>query len=280
MLCDGLRIAFNTLAEKTFQLSFEHWYQDGYWTESNLPYTLFDGNTAVANVSVNRMELLWQGKQRHYIQLGTVMTDPAYRNRGLARFLMREVLQDWESRCDGMFLFANESVLDFYPRFGFQMQAEYEFRAAVENPAGSARRLNLSLPQDRELLERRYAATNPYSALQVICNFGLLMFYCGSFLKDCVYYEPTSDAIVIAEQEGKVLHCLDAFCNAGMALSEVIRLAAPPGTESVVLGFPPMDASPYQAEPVAKGSDALFVLQNKENPFAQQKLRFPELAHT
>lgn len=32
MLCDGLRIAFNTLAEKTFQLSFEHWYQDGYWT--------------------------------------------------------------------------------------------------------------------------------------------------------------------------------------------------------------------------------------------------------
>lgn len=208
------------------------------------------------------------------------MTDPDYRSQGLARFLMREVLREWGSRCDGMFLFANESVLDFYPKFGFQMQTEYRYRAAVENPAGSARRLNLSLPQDRELLERRYTETNPYSALQVIRNFGLLMFYCGSFLKDCVYYEPSSDAVVIAKQEGKVLHCLDVFCNAGMALDEVIRLAAPPGTESVVLGFTPTDASPYQAEPVAKGNDALFVLQNKENPFAQQKLRFPELAHT
>lgn len=39
------RRAFDALASQVFGLSFEDWYAAGYWTASNLPYTLFDGDT-------------------------------------------------------------------------------------------------------------------------------------------------------------------------------------------------------------------------------------------
>ena len=52
------RQSFDALARQVFGLSFEGWYQSGYWTESNLPYTLLSQETALANVSVNRLEAL------------------------------------------------------------------------------------------------------------------------------------------------------------------------------------------------------------------------------
>ncbi|KTD10605.1 hypothetical protein Lgra_1571 [Legionella gratiana] len=50
------RAAFNHLAVKTFDLSFGEWYQSSYWRDKYIPYTLFDGEHAIANVSVNIMD--------------------------------------------------------------------------------------------------------------------------------------------------------------------------------------------------------------------------------
>ena len=49
----------------------------------------------VANASVNVMDFIWQERTEKYIQIGTVMTDPACRGRGLARRLIEEILSDW-----------------------------------------------------------------------------------------------------------------------------------------------------------------------------------------
>ena len=38
------RKAFNELAIQVFQLSFESWYENGYWTDAYIPYTLMDGD--------------------------------------------------------------------------------------------------------------------------------------------------------------------------------------------------------------------------------------------
>lgn len=56
-----VRNAFNALAVQTFQLSFESWYENGYWSQSYLPYTLMDGGTAAANISVNLMKTQGNG---------------------------------------------------------------------------------------------------------------------------------------------------------------------------------------------------------------------------
>ena len=85
---DALRGAYNALTERTFGFSFEAWYRMGYWGDFHVPYALFDGGRAVANVSVNRMEVLFDGAVRQCFQLGTVMTDPACRRRGYARRLV------------------------------------------------------------------------------------------------------------------------------------------------------------------------------------------------
>lgn len=57
-----VRNAFNALAMQTFQLSFEGWYENGCWSQRYQPYTLMDGGTAAANVSVNLMKTRWNGQ--------------------------------------------------------------------------------------------------------------------------------------------------------------------------------------------------------------------------
>ena len=90
------RNAFNNLAKIIFPISFEEWFQSGYWNEKYIPYTLFDEDKAVANISVNIMDFSVFGEQKRFIQIGAVMTDENYRNNGLSRFLMEKVL-DLES---------------------------------------------------------------------------------------------------------------------------------------------------------------------------------------
>ena len=106
---DNRRKAFNQLVAKTFPCSFEPWYEGRYWNDKYIPYTLFDGENAVANVSVNKMNFVVMGEPKFYIQIGTVMTDDAYKNQGLSRFLMEYVLVEWETRCDLVYLYANKT---------------------------------------------------------------------------------------------------------------------------------------------------------------------------
>ena len=87
----ALRSSFNRLAEKTFDLNFDNWYQNGYWKENYIPYAAVREGQVIANVSVNPMTFSENGILHHYIQLGTVMTDSAFRSQGLCRLLMEAV---------------------------------------------------------------------------------------------------------------------------------------------------------------------------------------------
>ncbi len=44
-----------------------------------------------------------------------------------------KIMQEYEDRTDGMFLYANDSVLAFYPKFGFYEKAEYQYSRPVQN---------------------------------------------------------------------------------------------------------------------------------------------------
>lgn len=43
------------------------------------------------------------------------MTHPDYRNQGLAAKLLNHIIGKYEKEYDYIYLFANETVLDFYP---------------------------------------------------------------------------------------------------------------------------------------------------------------------
>ena len=123
---DTLRGSFDRLARRTFDLTFEDWYQNGFWGDDYIPYSVVIDGAVAANVSVNRTNFVLDGETKRFIQLGTVMTDERYRNRGLIRRLMTEIDRDFAGQADGVYLFANDSVLDFYPKFGFRWAAETE----------------------------------------------------------------------------------------------------------------------------------------------------------
>lgn len=225
-----LRESFFALARRVFGLSFEEWHRAGWWTDRYVPYTMvYRDGSAAANVSVNRIDTVWRGEALRLVQLGTVMTAPAHRGKGLARSLMEAVLDDWGRTCDGVYLYANGTVLEFYPKFGFVPAREHvctlplPARGAAPAEGGFAR-LDMDTQAGRALLLRCYERSNPFSALPMLDNPGLLMFYCSGFLKDCVYYSSAYDLACVATEEDGVFTCCDFF---GTAAARWNRQCAP-----------------------------------------------------
>lgn len=274
-----VRRSFDKLAQKTFDLSFEDWYQNGYWTEKYIPYVLLDGERVVSNVSVSIVDTVWQNEKKRYVQLGTIMTDSEYRGQGLSRLLMEQVLEEWKDKCDAIYLFANDTVLDFYPKFGFVKADEYQCQISIASQNKAVRKLDMSSAADRELLLEKYKESNPFSTLPMVDNVGLLMFYCTQFMKDDIYYLEDYDAVVIAMQEGGNLICFDIFCDGNHEMDDVLAVVASDDTTNVVLGFSPKSITNCQVTLFQEEDTTLFVLANKENIFAVNQVMFPLLSH-
>lgn len=273
------RHAFASLAGQIFGLPIEQWHQNGDWGEDYIPYVLFDGPRAVANVAVNRMEFLWRGRRRRYIQLGTVMTDPAYRGRGLARWLMEAVLREWTGACDTLYLFANDSVLDFYPKFGFVQAQEQQAVLPLQRAGGETRGLHMENAADRTLLLEYFGRPSVFSAFPMAGNPGLLLFTASFFLRDCFFLCPQVGAVVVAEHAEGALLCHDIFGGEGHTLEEVLACAALPGEKEARLGFTPQTPGAGKFIPYQEEDTTLFLLKGKENLFAQGPLLFPLLSH-
>jgi len=206
------RAAFNTLAKNIFGISFEEWFQAGYWNEKYIPYTLFDGDKAIANASVNIMDFSTFGESKRYIQVGTVMTDPNYRNKRLSRFLMEKILDDWNDKCDFIYLFANSTVLNFYPKMGYTQVKEHEyFKKMIPSTRSKFEKLDMEIKYNRDKLYDYVKNTKIFSKLAMNENADLVMFYCITIFKNCVYYSPSLDVIVIAKINDRQLHILDVF---------------------------------------------------------------------
>lgn len=107
---DKLRGSFNELAKKVYHIDFADWYDNGFWGEEYIPYSLVDGESIIANVSVKLMDFKMDGIDKNYIQIGTVMTDERYRRLGLIRYLMDKIIHEYKGKVDGIYLFANDTV--------------------------------------------------------------------------------------------------------------------------------------------------------------------------
>lgn len=274
----SIRQSFNDLAKETFGLSFEKWYQDGYWQDKYIPHVLIHNNKVVANVSVNIIDTSLQGKLKRYIQIGTVMTDSEYRKKGLAHILMDKVLQEWKEKCDAIYLFANDSVLDFYPKFGFIKEVEYQYSKEVAPTIGKIRKLDMTNDIDIKLLKNYYKKSNPFSMLPMLNNYGLLMFYCSSFMKDCIYYLEDIDAVVIVEYDKEATTCFDIYCDENKSMDEILSVIIKEDCKNIVFGFTPNDTSDCIIKTFEEDDRTLFVLESKENIFAKYKLMLPLLS--
>lgn len=277
----NLRISFNNLAQKIFGIDFEEWYKEGYWGNGYITYSLLDGDIVVANVSVSIMDFLILGEKKRYIQIGTVMTESEYRGRGLCKTLMENILKEWEDKCDLIYLFANDSVLEFYPKFGFVKTSEYQCSKKVnkKNKSSNIIKIDVSNKKHRELLQNIVSNTVSFSKISMLDSTSLVMFYCISFMKDSIYFIEDYNAIIIANFEESKLYLQDVFSTKEVKLDIIIEEIITDETKEVILGFTPNEDICVDVKLFKDEDTTLFVKAGKGNIFKKNKLMFPVLSH-
>lgn len=277
---ETMRKSLDRLSQATFGgLSFERFYHLGFWTDNIIPYTLFREGNAVSNLFVSIMDVRHNGKAKRYVQLGTVMTDKAYRNRGLSRFLIEMAIDEWQNKSDAIFLFANDSVTDFYPKFGFVKEHEYDYSISVTAQTYKMRKLDMGNPSDRDFLMQKVKGGNPFTSFAV-GSYEYAMFHCTMFYTDCVFYSEDFDAIVVCKEENSFLTCYDIFCDAKNNLRRILSAVATAQNQRVILGFTPVDIQGFDVAVSEEEDTTLFVLNNKENIFNAERIKFPMLSRT
>ena len=266
--------SFNELSESSFGISFDH--VGGQYE----PNVLTLNGKVCANVSVNQIPFRYRGERKFCIQIGTIMTAPEFRNRGLSRWLIENIIDRWKNCCDAIYLFANDSVLDFYPRFGFRTMFEYEYkRSGIKSNNTKVQKLQMNDEKNIRLVLKKYEQGNPFSALCMAENKGLLSFYCMGIMKENIYYSPKYDVVIIAESIDGKMRCFDIFGETDAQLGDILREISTGAEDEILLGFTPLNTADFLCQRHFEEDTTLFVYGDSDSLFRNDKLMFPILSH-
>lgn len=288
---DTLRQELNKLAQETFSINFESWVMNGYYEGDYIPYSYEEKGRLIANVSVSRMEFIQNEQEKYYIQIGTVMTDKVFRNKGYAKELIEMVMTDYVGKCDGIYVFGGLSSLGFYDKLGLFRGMQYHY--ILKNDAKTAlqkkaRELNkedcfLLVNSSEQLQKNKYmdavrnSAVN--AALEQKNKYGLQMWWTAGM--EQVYYSSTLDCYVALEEQNRTLYLQSVICTKRIRLEQV--LAHILGEyDSIILGFTPCieDAGLFDAQPYNGKDDYRFFYYGEELTHIEtEKLYFPKYSH-
>ena len=272
-----LRESFNNLSKKVFGLDFEPWYQNGFWKDNYIPYSVVIDDQVVSNISVNICNFVFDGKEVHLIQLGTIMTDPEYRGKGFSKLLMNCIHKEYENKVDGIYLFGNDSVKDFYPLFGFKTQKEFQYSkiVVVKND-----RTIVSVPMNNKIdwikMVEVIKHKKQMSRFYMSENIDLYMFYLSQFMNNNVFYIKEDDAYVVAEVDGGTLtlHAIFGDANIDKVIESFGNAIC-----KVVLCFTPLVKDGYKIEELHEEDTTLFVKGKFFENFEKEQLMFPSITH-
>ncbi len=274
----ALQAAFCDYVPQVFQrIDFRRWREWGQWNDDYRAFALLEDGRVLANVSVMRMRLRLQGREVTGFQLGAVGCLPSHRGLGLSRKVMEAAL-DFCGQTP-VLLFANPTVRDYYPRFGFAPWRQELFAAPHEAvPEGvPAPTLDLS---DARVRAGLAALSN--EGLPVTERFGA-----RDYSNIATWYAANGfarplrrlaeDAWVFADVEGDTLHIDDIFAREPFDLrAQLPRLIDRP-IRSIQFGFTP---ERWWPEATVAGEDLEADLFVRGPSLSREPHRFPVLAHT
>ncbi|RQO74406.1 GNAT family N-acetyltransferase [Pedobacter sp. KBW06] len=280
---ETLRLEFNRMTQEFWKFDFENYYQSGFWDDNCILYSLFDGDKIVSHTTVS----LFENELKILIQLGTVMTDIHYQKRGLSRFLMERIMCDFKGKHDGIFLFANETVLDFYPKFGLMPMSEFECFFSVKSADFVSkldkRRLNLDVPEDLRLFETCVDNAVPNSMFSTK-NKAMSFFYCYAYpemgFKDSIFFIDELNCVVVAQIEEEILYLIDIFAPNEISLKGLTGAFSDFSFEVVVFGFTPKETAGFHLRSYKEDDLQLFVSPELQRIFEKEQLRVNLLSHT
>lgn len=279
---DNIRKSFNNLTSNIYGFDFEKWYRNGYWKDRYIPYSIVDEGKVISNVSVNPIDFIVSGERKRFVQIGTVMTDDNYRGMGLNKYLLERVINDYGPICSMIYLYANDSVLDYYTKFGFKRTTEYECVLEADGLVGinnrtSYSKLDVTVFKDRLLMEKVLAKRKSFSKLAMLNNDSLIMFYSTYFMSDKLYYIEDIDTVVVMDKVDGILNLYEVIGSEG-DLDRVLREIVDDSVREVRFGFTPLDCENMIIR--ERTDDVLFVYEGKGDFLTEDKLMFPVLSQT
>lgn len=274
--CNGndkeYQFMLNNLLKNIF-LDFQFWYDLNLWDENYESYSIIENNEIVSNICVFKTQILFDQKQYSALSFGAVATKEEYRGRGLSRVLIEHIVNKYDNV--PMYLAANDSVVDFYPRFGFNRI--YEKLPVCECKINNKATPNKLCYDDPKVWNYVYNRVNFSQKLDCLntANINIFHIYFG-YLKDCIYELPEINTMVIAEQEGEILKLIGVFSKKDISFFDLVRYLPFTNVKRIEFGF-----MPYW-------SDINFVMEEYEtDPLFARGLRcdlgdfkFPELSTT
>ncbi|WP_242966932.1 hypothetical protein [Desulfosporosinus sp. FKA] len=194
---------------------------------------------------------------------------------------MKKAIADYRDKCDLIFLFANNSVLNFYPKFGFDELKQYQCvnKANSIHTDVSVKKLNMSDVNDRYLVINKVMHAVPVAKLSMCTNAELIMFYCTLFMKDNVYYLEDYDAVVIADFMEDMLEVIDIFCSESIPLNRVLNALNNESVKGIALSYTPQDTSSFETI-LLEGEEILFAMGKDLQMLKSEQFMFPKLSHT
>lgn len=127
------------LTAEAFGFTFAAWRAQGWWAAAGADYTgygVFENGRLSAYAAAYRLDLLVHGRPFEAVQVGAVATRKTRHGAGLSRAVLEHILALWPDT--PTFLCANDSVLDFYPRFGFRPLPARQVLLPLEPDAAGA----------------------------------------------------------------------------------------------------------------------------------------------
>lgn len=279
---DTYRHMLNELTQKIFWFDFEEWVINGFFEGDYIPYSYVKDGRIISNVSANRMIFMENGATKNYIQIGTVMTDEAYRGQGLARELMQRVIKEYECKCDGIYLFGNLGAVGFYEKMGFNIMNQYRYYVKDEfcnTDKMKAFEPIKSLDEEIQKKYRMLVRTSAHnSSFEQINKYGLTMFYTADL--DNVYYASDIDCFVVMDK-GVCTVIESVLSNQRVPLIEIIKRIDEENNK-FILGFTPCEEDRQICScELYDGEDdyRLFYRGDSLKAVEDNKLYFPNLSH-
>ena len=278
------RDALSRLVREVFGLDFGPWSALG-CAGTYTPFSWWEGDRVVANVSASPMSLRVLGRPVEAIQVGTVAVAPSHRSRGLVRGLLERAHAHWAPTHDRWYLFAAPDAAALYERFGYRPLAETSWELPLAErpearpaPRAGARLLDLARATDRDLVVRLGGERAPVSArVGVVDHAWLLSFYAAvAYPQGLLYVEPL-DALALLRADGARLHLADVVGPRTVTLAELLPYLPLGAAEAVSFGFVPDLLELPGAPTTAVLHDGLHV----RGPWVElegRPLRFPETA--
>ena len=275
---DKLREGLVSLAQRTFGIDLGSWYANGFWQDDYIPYSVVEDGRVVSNISVNVCNIRRRLRVHHLAQIGTVMTDEAYRGRGYARLLFEKAIADCTRSYEGIYLFAQDDMSSFYEQYGFVRKPEYRCRKKV-NITNTRTAENIPMDSREEwnrmvdIIQRR----GQYGEYVMVNNPGLFMFYLAGPMSEYVYYIPSAEAYVIASAEGEKLTVYAVFSGEKVSLGEVISSFGS-DIKLVELAFTPENKTGFELKKIESDDTVLFTMGEFFQTTGNDRFMFPLIA--